>query len=173
MHEAAKLVREEELLRLLLSGYMLRECAVQLHLSYNTVRKYAAEPGFMTQLRGMSQTIFERVDAELKSTKEDILERIEKASDLALVEMERLVQAGGSDMVRLKAAQDLMDRDTRLSRTKRLEGHTGHEFLNPMTLRHIASVAKEVDQFESRREVTERELPPSTTAEERAVDGDI
>ena len=166
MHSAAKMVREEELLRLLLAGYMLKECALQLRLSYSTVRSYAAEVDFMSKLKELSGTIYERVDMELKSSKEEITTRLEVISDLALAEMERLIRSGSNDVVKFKAAQDVMDRDSRVSRTKRIEGTQSHEFMNPMTLRHIAGVAKEVDAYEARRGL------PITTEEAPASPGD-
>ena len=150
MHGASKLIRTEELLRLLLVGNSLKECATQIGMSYYTIRKYASAEAFMNQLRDMSATIYERVDAELKTSKETILTNLEKASEEGLIAMRELVKGCKNDSVRMKAAQDLMDRDGRLSRTKKIEGTTQHGFMNPLTLVHAAKVAKETDEYNTK-----------------------
>lgn len=163
MHEAAKLVRKEELLRLLLTGHMLKECGPFLNLSYPTVCTYARDPNFLSQLKEQSMEIFRRVDEELTASKMNILSRLEEASDNALRVMEEIMNGAKSDMVRLKAAQDIMDRDGRVSRTRRIEGSQSHEFLNPLTLIHAAKTAREVEEYR------EPELPPASDLGEQHV----
>lgn len=159
MHEAVKLVRKEELLRLLLTGHMLKECGPFLNLSYATVCTYARDPNFLSQLKEQSTEIYRRVDEELTASKMNILSRLEEASDRALQVMESIMETSKSDMIRVKAAQDIMDRDGRVSRTRRIEGSQAHEFLNPLTLIHAAKTAREVDQYNA------RELPPASEGE--------
>lgn len=145
MHEAAKLVKREELMRLLLCGHMLKECAAQMHMSYYTVRAYAKDPEFLLQLREKSAEIYKRLDAELASSKEDMRERLERASEAAL---EQLVEMAGSatGMLKFKVLQDLLDRDTRVSRTHRVEGDMKHDFISPLFLAQASRVARELDE---------------------------
>lgn len=148
MHETTRFVRKEELLRLLLAGYMLKECAPTLHLSYATVRAYVKEPGFMDELKGLSRSVWERIDEEIGAIKEDITSKMQEASAEALEEMRSLLKSNVEN-IKLKAAQDLMDRDSRLSRTKRLEEKHDHNFINPLLLVHAAKVAKEIDEHDT------------------------
>jgi hypothetical protein len=145
MHEAAKLVKREELMRLLLCGHMLKECAAEMRLSYYTVRAYAKDPEFLLSLREKSSEIYKRLDAELASSKEDMRDRLERASEAALEQMIELASQS-SGMLKLKALQDLLDRDTRVSRTHRVEGDMKHDFISPLFLGHAARVARELDE---------------------------
>jgi hypothetical protein len=151
MHQAAKLVREEELLRLLMAGYMLKECASQMQMSYRTVREYAKQADFLQRLKALSEVVYARVDGELRASKEAIVQRLEEASDKALDEMMKLVEMEGTGMVKLKACQDIMDRDQRVSRTKKVEGSVSHDFVNPMLLVHAAATARELEQYEAKK----------------------
>jgi hypothetical protein len=49
-------------------------------------------------------------------------------------------------MLKLKALQDILDRDTRVSRTHRVEGDMKHDFISPLFLGHAARVARELDE---------------------------
>src|SRR6266576_971264 len=99
MHEAAKLVRREELMRLLLCGLVLKE---------------------------KSNEIYKRLDAELASSKEDMQERLERASEEALEMMIEMARTSTS-IVKMKCLQDLMDRDGRISRTQRVQSDVKHD----------------------------------------------
>lgn len=144
VHTAAKFVREEELLRLLMSGFMLKECSMHMGVSYGTLRKYAREPGFLEKLKVLSQNVYERVDEELRKAKDSITERLESISESALEEMWELSKTA-QGMVKFKVLQDLMDRDTRISRQKKVEAQTSHSFVDPLFLVHAAGVAREMD----------------------------
>lgn len=119
-----------------------------LSLHVSTVRNYARAPMFLQKLRDLSTMVYERVDAELQARTDVITEKLQEASAAALEEMTRLAKGSPSDMVRLKASQDLMDRDSRISRTRRLEGTQEHAFMNPLQLVHMAQTAQQVDQAE-------------------------
>jgi len=148
MHEAAKAVRREELLRLLLCGHMLKECAVHMHMSYWTVRNYARDPEFLLALREKSAEIYKRLDAELSSSKEDMQDRLERASEEALEMMIEMARTSTS-MVKFKVLQDLLDRDNRTSRTQKLDSTVKHDFISPLFLMHASRVARELDAAET------------------------
>jgi len=157
MHDAPKLVRQEQLTRLLLTGHSMRECAAQMDVHLHTVRKWAREPAFLAALKELSSEVFRRVDEELQSTKENMLAKLEEASDAALDRMLELV-GSKNEIVALKSSQDLMDRNTALSRTKRVEGTTRHDFLTPLHLVAAAQAAREVDEYER----TKGDLPANS-----------
>lgn len=166
MHIAAKMVREEELLRLLLTGLTLKECAPMLSLHVSTVRNYARAPLFLQKLRDLSTVVYERVDAELQARTDVITERLQEASAAALEEMIKLAKEGKQEGIRLKASQDLMDRDSRISRTRKIEGTQEHAFMNPLQLQHMAMTARQVDQAEV---VATLPLPQASEDDEHAA----
>lgn len=152
MHDATKFVRRQELMRLLLAGHMLKECAKHLGMHYYTVRKYAREPEFLAELRSYSKEIYERVDAELKATKDDITERLEQASDTALDTIIQMMTTSSSDAIKLKAAQDILDRDGRASRTSRVESEqTRTVHITREDLTRFVTAADEIDRSENPR----------------------
>jgi phosphoribosylaminoimidazole carboxylase (NCAIR synthetase) len=151
MHEATKMVRTEELMRLLLAGYMMKECAKQMSMNYATIRKYASEPSFMAQLKELNSEVYSQVDSELKLNKAQITERLEDISEKALDTLESLLDATAPAPIRFKAAQDLLDRNPQVSRTKKIEADTKHNFLNPLHLVHAAQAAQEMDEYKPKQ----------------------
>jgi len=135
-------------MRSLTAGLSLKECAVQLKLSYPTVLKYARQPAFLAKLKEYSLTIYGRVDKELQNSKESILTRLEEVSADALEKLASLMDdPTAPPVVQFKAAQDLCDRDPRISRTKRVEGNVDHKFINPALLILASQTAQEVKRF--------------------------
>lgn len=139
-----------------------------LSLHVSTVRAYAKQPEFLVKLKALSTNVYERVDQELKARTDAITERLQEASDVALEEMLALTKGGKSEMVRLKAAQDLMDRDSRVSRTRKIDSTHEHGFLNPLTLAHMAATARQVDEANGGALLalspSSSEAPPTTEA---------
>lgn len=144
MHEASKLVKKEELMRLLLCGHMLKECAVHMRLSYYTVRNYAKEPEFLSELKEKSNEIYKRLDEEIRASKEDMKERLERNSEEALEYMMELARQS-TGVLKLKACQDILDRDARVSRTRKIDVDQDHNFISPLFLVHAAKVGREID----------------------------
>jgi hypothetical protein len=145
-------LRKEELLRLLLARYTLKEAAAYLRVTPWTVRKYCREKGFMETLREKDEKVWETVEAELTNSKVSIIQRAEEGAALALDEMISLCQSGKSEMIRHKSAQDLMDRDPRISRTKRLEGDgRSGPVLNALFLQQAVAAMNEEDSLKTQK----------------------
>lgn len=141
-----KQLRQDEFLRLLLSGYTIREAAAYMKISPFTCFGYLREPDFMARLRERNSAIWQEVDRELKNTKVGIVQKAEEAAQEALEEMIKLCKGSSSESIRFKAAQDLLDRDPQVSRTKRIEGSgTAQPSLPPMFLQQVMNVIKEED----------------------------
>lgn len=145
MHIAAREVKEQELLRLLMCGYSMKECGVHVGLTYKTIRDYARSAVFLAKLKEMSCNVYERVDAELKNSKDTINARLEEFSEEALEEMFMMAKRLPDGMVKLKALQDIEDRDPRISRQKRVEGTTAVSFVDPLFLVHASATARELE----------------------------
>lgn len=144
MHEASKLVKKEELMRLLLCGHMLKECAIHMRMSYWTVRNYAKDTHFLQELKEKSNEIYRRLDAEITASKEDMKERLERNSEEALEYMMEIARES-TGTLKLKACQDILDRDARVSRTRKIDVDANHDFVSPLFLVHAAKVGREID----------------------------
>jgi hypothetical protein len=154
-------VQREELLRLLLAGYSLREAANHMNASYYTVRMYVKRDDFLPKLKELSVEVYRRVDAEMGARKLSMLEKMEEASDEALETVLDLMRETKQDVVKMKCAQDLLDRNPQVSRTKRVDTTNEHMFVNPLTLVAAATAAREVDAFDARK----REGGPAASAQ--------
>ena len=149
MHEANRQVYRDELQRLLLARYRLKECARIQKLSYSTVRKYASDPAFLESLKLLSKEVYSEVDEELRLSSESLTSRIEDASARALERLTQLIESS-NEGIALKASANILDRNPEVSRTSKLEAE--HKVkLDPVFLVHAAATAREVDHYEQTR----------------------
>jgi hypothetical protein len=166
MQEAIKIVQEEEMIRMLLTGMTLRECSVALGRHIQTVRAWAARPSFLERLKDLSSAIYERVDRELQNSKEHIQIKLEEASERALDRIIKLANESKNEGIALKASQDLLDRDGRVSRQRKFtaEIDNKHTFMDPLTLVHVAKAAQEMDEYEIKKRPKQGELPSGSVS---------
>lgn len=154
---ASKMIADEELLRLLLLGMTVREAAGHMRSSYGRCCKVARSPQFLLRLREQSGEIAKRMVDELSTTQIEFAHRLEEASAQALEEMMSMMdELETPSNLKYKIAQDLLDRDPRASRTKRLEASATHEFINPEVLQRAATAAREI----SRTQIIDVESSP-------------
>lgn len=144
MHESSKLVRKEELINLLLLRVPLKQCAERLQLSYQTVRKYAADPEFLGSLKLLSQSIYSDLIEELKFEKKSLKDQLTEASDKALKKLESLLESS-QEGIALKAADSILDRNSESARNRKIEGDFNNRFtMDPVSLMHAAQTAQEI-----------------------------
>jgi DNA-binding transcriptional MerR regulator len=142
---AAKLVRTEDLLNLLLLRIPLKECAERMRVSYQTIRKYASEPEFLDSLRNLSQSIYADVIETLRTERKTLQQRMLEASDRALERLETLVQST-QEGIALKACDSILDRNSETARNRRIEGDIHARYtIDPITLQHAALTARELE----------------------------
>jgi hypothetical protein len=161
MHEAAKLVRTEELMRLLLAKYRLRECAKIMDLSYATVRKWASNADFLNDLKDLSGVVWEDVNHELKTLTVNMQERMAEESEKALGRLIELMNdRTQKGIVNLKAAESILDRNPETSKSSKVSGSIDHRMkIDPMMLIHAAATAGEVDDYK-RKQLAENNGEP-------------
>jgi hypothetical protein len=149
--EATRAVAEAELLKYLLIGFTLKEACQQMKCAYGTVRKLAKEPVFLLKLKEQSGEIANRLVDELSRSQVEMAQRLEEASSIALDEMLAMMGELPQGNLKYKICQDLLDRDPKSSRTKRMDltGNMSHQFINPAVLIHAAATAKEIEKFQS------------------------
>jgi len=145
VHESSKLVKQDELLNLVLLHLPLKACALKMHLSYNTVRKYASEHEFLIRLKELSASLYEEIIQEIKTDKMSMADKMLEASDMALDKLKELLESKQEKIV-LEAANSLLDRTVETARNRKIEGNThGHLTIDPMTLIHAAATSMELD----------------------------
>lgn len=166
-HLARRMIKDDELLRLLLMGFTLRECAEQLKFNYTTVRTHAKEPAFLLRLREHSGEIAKRLVDELSTSQVEMARKLEEASSAALDEMLSMMNELGTGQLKVKVCQDLLDRDPKSSRTKRIDmtGAMTHEFISPAVLIHAAATAKELETFQKKGQLPDGDGSPNHHAD--------
>jgi hypothetical protein len=151
---ARKIIRREELLRLLLQGFTIPECAAHMKSAAQTIRKYCREPEFLLILKEHSGEIAKRLVDELATNQVEMAQKLEEASAEALEEMIMMMRSlEQPTKLKLQVCQDLLDRDPKSSRTKRMDitGTLQHDFISPALLIHAAATAKEVIDHEAKK----------------------
>jgi hypothetical protein len=154
VHAARRVVANEELMRMLLMGLTLREISRQTGMGYNTVRFRAREPEFLLKLKEHSGEIAQRLVDELSTNIVEMAQKLEDASALALEEMLKMMgELENPSQLKLKVCQDLLDRDPKSSRTKRMDitGTMSHDFISPAVLIHAAATAKELESYQRKQ----------------------
>jgi hypothetical protein len=139
-------VDDQELLRRLLARYTLKECAALLNVSYQTVCRRARQPGFLADLRLLSEDIYSGVDHELRAITGLMTERIVEMSSVALDKLQDLLENSTNEKVIAMVAKDVLDRNPETSKTTKHIGEVKHSFFDPRVLAQAAHAAKEMDE---------------------------
>lgn len=158
----SQMVAEAELLQCVLVGMTLREASESMRASYWKIRKIARQPDFLLKVKEHSAEVAQRMCDELVTSQVDMAKKLEAASEAALEEMLQMMgESPNTSALKFKIAQDLLDRDPRSSRTKRIEstGTMHHDFISPAVLVHAAATAKELERF-ARPQVTNGDGSP-------------
>lgn len=154
MHTARKAVVYQEMTRLLLAKYTLKEIAKLLKHDYTTMRKYASDPAFLEELKGLSKEAWQDIDAELRLNANSLADKLIENSAKALERIRALIDSP-NEHIALKASQDTLDRVPETSKVQKIQSDA-KVVIDPVLLIHAAATAKEVEAFKERKE-----LPPS------------
>ncbi|MEE8598292.1 MAG: hypothetical protein V3S69_02020 [Dehalococcoidales bacterium] len=154
------LQRREELLRLLLSGHRVKECAVLLRTSPWTLRRDIRNEYFEERLQQLSGEVFQSVDKEILEMKLDPVTRLSELADTALDNLSDLL--GSSDeSIKLRATQDALDRHTPTSKIKQVHVDKRVVTLDLSKIQQAEETGKEVDAFHRTRDITAKLVNPS------------
>jgi hypothetical protein len=141
---------EQELMRLLLGRYKLKECAALLGVAYPTVCARARRPDFLSKLRELDAEAWKDVDHELHVVRGALTERLVEMSSRALDHLERLMdEEGTDDRLRAKVCIDLMDRNAETARSTKSFVKSEVAFVNPLLLKAAAQAAIEMDNHDA------------------------
>lgn len=137
--------------RIVLAAYLqikdLKEVAKHLGLGYCTVRRYARDAEFQKWLKEQDEELWKKSFEEAKEAGNALTEMLEEASIHALETMESLLEETNPH-VKFKAAQDLMDRNAQMSRTKKVEAVNPKSPLSAEALMLMSKTIQEEDGFE-------------------------
>lgn len=144
---AQKLLDDQELMRLLLAKYTLKECAALLGVAYPTACAKARRPEFLAQLRDLDKDLYAEVDHELRVVHGALTQRIVELSSNALDRLEQLLNDENTDeRLVAKIAMDFLDRNAETSRSTKSFEKKEISFANPLVLAAAANAAREMDQ---------------------------
>jgi len=127
---------KEAFLRMCGQGMEMKECARVLGRSVGALSRWMrTDPEFLPRLKELNVHMYERIDAQIKARAEEVVTRINKASDEALDKLLDLMDHADSEVVQMRCAQDLLDRNPDTSKTKKIEKttktlHLSAEFLH-------------------------------------------
>jgi hypothetical protein len=135
-----------ELAGLLLQGVTIVKACQMIGIPYYTARKhYINHPDFQNLLKQAGDEAFDKIKGEIISRTQSIQERAASLAEESLDKMEELLHESRNEHIQFKVAQDLLDRDPRLSRTKRIEGTGPMLSLPGNVLILAASAAREIE----------------------------
>jgi len=149
---AEKLVRDEELMRLLLAGYRLKEIAAMHQLNYQTLLRAARRPTFLEELRALNGEIYGQLDQEIRGAKALIKDRAEELASLALDRLELLLDSG-DERVAMQAVTRALDMNTNTAKVTKSESENKHSFINPLQLTSAFKAAEEMDRASASKTV--------------------
>lgn len=149
----AKEWREQELLRLVIEGYTIREGALIIGCNYNTAMSYARQPEWRTQLMTLRSSALGKLDEELirsLRTKSDLMDEL---ATLALEEMKKLLMDPDTHVgIKAKMIDSALDRTPEVSRTKKLDVTTKSFSMTGEDLLAAAMAAREIEDRQKMKE---------------------
>lgn len=143
-----------EVLQAFLECGTVSAVAKKTGLTHYLLNKYFfSNTEFCNLLKGTNEAIFLEATKEIRDTQKGFVQKAQMLAEEALDELERLLHESESDHIKFKVAQDLLDRDPRLSRTKRIEGSGATIKLESNVLILAAQAAREIEV----RDITPKE----------------
>jgi hypothetical protein len=142
-NKAARLAQQEIVLRLLASGIPIHEVAKQTKTSGITIAKWFRNPEMAARLKELNEMVWADLDSQLKVRATKTFERIQEASDEALDKVLELMHSADSEVVQMRCAQDILDRDPDTSKTKKIEKTTKNLTLSAEFLHLVETSERE------------------------------
>jgi len=97
----------------------------------------------MAELKALNKQVWAKLDAELVAKANTTMERIQEVSDDALNKLLDLMEHADSQVVQMRCAQDLLDRNPDTSKTKKIEKTTRNLTLSAEFLHLVETSEKE------------------------------
>lgn len=140
----------DELVRMIINGTPKAECARVLGLHQNTILNWTNEdPVFKLKLARTRAKMDNDAAAMVNARAAEGLSSIEGMIEAATLKaLERIVEKLDSknEHIQLKAAVDLLDRNPKTSKTKKVQTTAIHAIVTPDALAMAARTARELDE---------------------------
>src|SRR5215471_433350 len=154
--EIARLARIESIARMVIAGQTLKQAAATLGVHYNTVRLDAKTPLFRETLERIHEQSREKAEEMLTEAVVDVVAELRRGAEKAARVMSSKLLDSQNENTVFRAASDLLDRDERSSKRRKMTVHNVHEILTPELLIRAARVAREAQEAEEQGRITGR-----------------
>lgn len=146
-HGQTRVMQKLEVVRIIAQGGTLKVAAKAVGVSVPTVRGWLRTPEMLAQVKELSQARFEEIYDEIVVNRESMFERARQAADEALDEMVALMGQTTNEHIKVKIAQDLMDRDPdrRVSRSTTNQQQITTVNIDAAALMTAAQAAAEIE----------------------------
>jgi hypothetical protein len=134
---------KQVLLRMVAEGRSITECAKALGRNASTIREWARDKNFMEELRKLNSLVWQQLDEELTRKAATTMQRIQQVSDEALDRVLFLMEYADSQVVQMRCAQDLLDRNPDTSKTHKVEKTTKNLTLSAEFLHLVETSERE------------------------------
>lgn len=115
-------MRKREVIKLLLDGRTVRQCADIVGVTHHTIVNYLREPEFREELRSLHSDLLNKLDSEFLVQRQTRLQIIDELSFKALERMRGILDDPDAHVtVVAKVATDVLDRHPETSRQKKLD----------------------------------------------------
>src|SRR5215813_9506252 len=149
--EIARLARIESIARMVIAGQTMKQAAATLGVHYNTVRLDAKTPLFRETLERIRERSREKAEQMLTEAVVDVVAELRRGAEKAARLMSSKLLNSQNENIVFKAASDLLDRDERSSKRRKMTVHNVHSWLTPELLLAAAKCAREIRENEKRR----------------------
>jgi hypothetical protein len=153
--EIARQARIESLARMVIAGQTMKQAAATLGVHYNTARLDAKTPLFRETLERIREQSREKAEEMLTEAVVDVVAELRRGAERAARVMSSKLLHSENENIVFKAASDLLDRDERSSKRRKMTVHNLHEILTPELLANAAKLARELEENRQRAQIAE------------------
>lgn len=139
-------VRQQEMVRLLLEGHKLQDIADHLGTAYNTILHWIRIPTIHKQIQEMKAELMEQLDEEMMQRIHSKSQVIDEMGWKALERLQGILQdPTAHPSIVMKVAQDILDRDPVVSKTRKVDITERKVILKSEDLLSAVAALKEIE----------------------------
>lgn len=162
----AKELRAQELMRLVLEGYSMKNASHIMGVNYMTALKYARDPEWRQQLRDLHSEKLKALDSELIEATRTKMSLIDEIGLTALKKIQAYVDGENPEIQHLTRISDsMLDRLPETSRTKKVDITERKFVITGEDLLRAAQTARELEERQNVRLIEMESSPSDQTTE--------
>jgi hypothetical protein len=145
--QIAREARIESIARMVIVGQTMKQAAETLSVHYNTVRLDAKTPLFRETLERIREESRKKAEEVLTEAVVDIVAELRRGAEKAAQVMTSTLLHSQNENIVLKAASNLLDRDERTSKRRKMTVENKvYQLFTPQDLVVMAQTAKEIQE---------------------------